>query len=429
MRSAFRRLFLSRSGSMALYATGLMLAATLIVGGVVDYISLITQKQQVQSAADRAALAAAREMQIATKDDERLAVVARLIAKGALDNLDGVEVTARRLESGNAIEVSVTSAPRTFFPGIIGMNAGPVRAQSVAEISGSAVCMIGLEVKTKSTLFMQKKAAITARNCAIYSNSRNKEGITVQGDARITADFICSAGGVKVDKKLALSPAPLTDCPTVNDPLASRPPPSYGSCDFTKYKLPKNTSQPLAPGVYCGGLEIEGTAKLKEGVYVIKDGPLRVKNKGILIGKHVGFFLTGKDALINFEKDTKIELVGPRNGALAGLLFYEDRNVVAADGTTTIELDPEGLPKPKEHRIRSDDARELVGTIYIPRNRLLVDGDKPIASESAYTVIVAREFVLAEGPEIVLNADYEISDVPVPEGVGNNSKKSARLIR
>lgn len=414
---------------MALFASGLMLAAALIIGGVVDYISLITQKQQVQSAADRAALGAAREMQIAVRDDERLAAVAKLIAMPALKNLDGIDISTQRLEGGNAVEVSVTTAPRTFFPGIIGMTAKSISAQAVAEIQGSSVCMIGLEVKTKSTLLMQKKAAITARNCAIYSNSRDKHGITLEGDARVTADFICSAGGIKVDKKSAISPEPLSDCPTVSDPLASRPPPSFGSCNETKFKLGKGKTQTLTPGVYCGGMEIEGAATLKEGVYIIKDGPLRVKKDGVLMGKHVGFFLTGKDALINFEKETKIEISGPRNGPLAGLLFYEDRNVVAADGVTTIELDPESLPKPKEHRIRSDNARELVGTIYIPRNRLLVDGDKPIASESAYTVIVAREFVLAEGPEIVLNANYDISDVPVPAGVGNNSKKSARLVR
>lgn len=422
------RFLKSKSASMALFASGLLLVAVLIIGGIVDYISLVTQAQQVQDAADRAALGAAREMQVAVRDDERLAAVARLIAMPALRNLDGIDIRTHRLDGGGAVEVSVTTAPRTFFPGIIGMNAKPVSAQAIAEIQGSSICMIGLEVKAKSTLCMKKKAAITARNCAIYSNSRDKGGITVEGDARVNADFICSAGGIKLDRKQSLSPEPLTDCPTIRDPLASRPPPSFAGCDFTKHKLGKGKYETLAPGVYCGGLEIEGTATLKEGVFIIKDGPIRVKKSGVLKGKHVGFFLTGKDALINFEKETRIELTGPRNGPLAGLLFYEDRTVLAADGATTIELDPEGLPKPKEHRISSDDARELVGTIYIPRNRLLVDGDKPIASESAYTVIVAREFVLAEGPEIVLNADYELSDVPVPQGVGNNANRAARLV-
>lgn len=414
---------------MALFASGLMLAAALIVGGVVDYASLTLQNSELQAAADNAALGAARELQVATKDGERLTAVATLIAKSNLHNMKGIAVTATPLGKGAGVEVSITAPPRVFFPGIIGMTAKPVSASAVAEIQGSAVCMIGLEVKTDRTLHMQKKAAITARNCAVYSNSKGKGGITLEGDAKVTADFICSAGGVKLDKKLALDPAPLTDCPPLSDPLANRPPPTVGACDYTKFKLAKDKTQSLSPGVYCGGMEIEGTANLGAGVYIIKDGPLKVK-KGELHGKHVGFFLTGKDALINFEKDTVIELSAPRTGPLAGLLFYEDRSTPPADGPAAPhELDPEGLPKPREHRIRSDDARELVGTIYIPRNKLLVDGEKPVASESAYTVIIAREFALAEGPEIVLNADYELTDVPVPEGVGNNSKKSTRLVR
>ena len=415
---------------MALYASGLLLVAILITGGVVDYVSLTMQKSEVQAAADNSALGAVRELQIAENDDDRLAAVATIIAQSNLsDKMTGVVVEAVPVLEGAGVEVTVTADPRVFFPGVIGMTAKPVSASSVAEVLGSPVCMIGLEVKTDRTLYMQKKAAITARNCAIYSNSRGKGGITVEGDAKVTADFICSAGGIKLDKKMALDPAPVTDCPPMSDPLADRPAPTVGSCDFNKFKLAKGATKSLSPGVYCGGMEIEGTANLASGIYIIKDGPLKVKDKGAIKGKNVGFFLTGKDALITFEKDTLIELSGPRAGIMAGLLFYEDRNVIAADKTTVIELDPEGLPKPKEHRIRSDNARELVGTIYIPRNRLLVDGDKPIASESAYTVIIAREFVLAEGPEIVLNTDYALSDVPVPAGVGNNSKSSTRLVK
>jgi hypothetical protein len=413
---------------MVLFASALMLITVLITGGVVDYVSLVMQKAEVQAAADNSALGSVRELQVASDDETRLLAVATVIAQSNLNNMQNVVVNAHTVLEGSGVEVTVTAPPRVFFPGIVGMMAKPVTARAVAEVSGSPVCMIGLEIKTDRTLHMQKKAAITARNCAIYSNSKGKGGITVEGDAKVTADFICSAGGIKLDKKMALDPAPLTDCPPMSDPLASRPPPTVGSCDHNKFKLKKGESQTLAPGVYCGGMEIEGTADLGTGIYIIKDGPLKVKKDGKLRGKNAGFFLTGKDALINFEKETVIELSGPRTGPMAGLLFYEDRNVIAADKTTVIELDPEGLPKPKEHRIRSDNARELVGTIYIPRNRLLVDGDKPIASESAYTVIIAREFALAEGPEIVLNTNYSLSAVPVPAGVGNNSKKSSRLV-
>jgi hypothetical protein len=418
-----------RSGGMALFAAGTMVVAVLVVGGVVDFMSLAMQKHDVQDAADAAALGAVREIQIAMNDGDRLKSVAEAIALANLSTLKDIKVETTA--TGEAtLEVVITAAPRVFFPGVIGMTAKRVSAKAIAEISGSQVCMIGLDPKVKRTLHMQKKAAITAKDCAIYSNSTSPEGIFIEGNANVAADFICSAGGVKVDRKMSLDPAPLVDCPTMSDPLASRPPPSVGACDHKKTKIDKGKTEKLYPGVYCEGIEIRGTVSLAPGVYIIKNGSLKVKDGGVLTGEHAGFFLTGEKTLIEFEKDSTIELSAPRTGPLAGLLFFEDRNVVAADSDKVVAVDEEtGLPKAQEHRIRSDNARELVGTIYIPRNRLLIDGDKPIAAESAYTVIIAREFVLAEGPEVVLNAHYESTDVPVPQGVGNKSDKSARLIR
>lgn len=425
-----RRTGLSKdvSGSMALYAGGLLLVAVLIIGGVIDYMSLSIQRGEVQAAADNAALAAVREFQIAMNDESRTSAIAETIAKANLHNQTVQSVTANPIGQSQ-LEVVVTVAPRVFFPGIIGMTAKAVSASAVAQVSGSPVCMIGLDTKVKRTLDMQKDAAITAKACAVYSNSVSTESIAISDSAKVTADFICAAGGIKLAKKMSLTPAPLEDCPPMSDPLADRPPPSVGSCDETKLKIDKGASATLSPGVYCGGLEIKGTAELASGIYIIKNGSLKVKDGGILTGENVGFFLTGDKALIEFEKDSTIRLSAPRTGPLAGLLFYENRDVEPADDDKTVKVDPEtGLPKAKEHRIRSDNARELVGTIYLPRNKLLIDGDKPIAAESAYTVIIAREFALASGPEVVLNADYTASNIPVPEGVGNKSALNPRLV-
>jgi hypothetical protein len=41
-----------------------------------------------------------------------------------------------------------------------------------------------------------------------------------------------------------------------------------------------------------------------------------------------------------------------------------------------------------------------------------------VADQSAYTVIVSRQLRLSAGPNLVLNANYSSTDVPVPDGVG-----------
>ena len=82
---------------------------------------------------------------------------------------------------------------------------------------------------------------------------------------------------------------------------------------------------------------------------------------------------------------------------------------------------PETDQPVRQYRIISDNARQLLGTIYLPAGRLIIDSKKPVADQSAYTVVVARLVNLYEGPNLILNARYANSDIPVPEGVGPTS--------
>lgn len=130
-------------------------------------------------------------------------------------------------------------------------------------------------------------------------------------------------------------------------------------------------------------------------------------------GEGVGFYLTGLLSTIQFGPDSTISLTAPRTGDMAGRLFFEDRKRLL------------GLP----HRIASNNAHNLVGTIYLPNNTLTIDSKKPIADLSDHTVIIARKFEMKDGPELVLNTDYENSPIPAPEGVGNRSRPIVRLAR
>lgn len=431
LRARHKRFLPNKRGSMTLFAGMLLLVAILVSGGVVDYVSLTMQERDVQNAADRAALGAARELLVGGRTDGRMQEVATAIAETNLANYAEVKVSAQLRQQDGGVEVEVSAKPRVFFPGPIGSNAKRPTATAIADAVGAPVCMIGLDTKVKHTLLMDTRAAITARGCAIYSNSLAMDGVSIEDHAQVDAGFICSAGGVETAKDQSINPKPLTDCPAFDDPLSERPPPSFGKCDFSKLKIKKAKTATLKPGVYCDGLEIDGVeVTLEPGVYVIKDGSLEVGGDGSLLGEGVGFFLTGKDALIDFDKDSTIRLTAPLDGPLAGLLFYEDRKVKPADDGKA-KLNYSTMGKANEHRIKSNDAAVLVGTIYISRNRLLIAGENPIAQKSAYTIIVAREFTLKEGPEMVLNTDYNGSPVPVPMGVGNRATQNqgTRLVQ
>jgi len=97
-----------------------------------------------------------------------------------------------------------------------------------------------------------------------------------------------------------------------------------------------------------------------------------------------------------------IYLTAPKTGLMAGLLIWESKN--AAEN--------------RVHKILSANARELLGTFYLPRGELEVKSGSPIADSSAYTAIIAKRFSMAGSPTLVLNTDYAATDVPTPEGVG-----------
>lgn len=137
------------------------------------------------------------------------------------------------------------------------------------------------------------------------------------------------------------------------------------------------------------------------GEYVIKDGPFIVADTASISGNCVGFYLTGSNARFQFGIDTTISLVAPSNGVMAGLLFHESRD----------------QPTISSHAILSDNARLLLGTIYLPRGDLKIDAKKPVADQSAYTAIVAHTLKLYSGPNLVLNTNYDQTSVPVPDGI------------
>jgi Flp pilus assembly protein TadG len=405
-------------GNMTILMAGVIGVAFFICGSVVDYLSLSNQKNELQGVADRAAVAAAQELIVAKATDARIDSVAVSFVDA---NYPGKqhETDAKIVEKGKAVQVTITSKPQTFFPGPMADKVKEIKVDATAEISGGGyVCMIGLDEKAPSTLKMDDKARVTAENCAIYSNSKNKGSLKLHSLAKVRADLVCVAGGVSGSISAVMPNEPITDCPVLEDPLRDRPEPNVGllKCDhvLTAAITALSGKVKLKPGVYCGGINIlGGDVELESGTYIMNNGTLTVSLGGKLVGKNVGFFLTGALSTIQFGPSSTISLTAPRTGDMAGMLFFEDRDTIFA------------IP----HRIASNNARNLVGTIYIPGNTLTVDSKDPIADQSDYTVIIARKFEMKDGPELVLNTDYESSLVPVPEGVGNKARPIVRLAK
>ena len=419
----------------------------LAAGGTIDYMHLSLQKQRLQSAVDAAALSAARELHLVTTDQNQVQAAVESALKGNLGpDATNLRIKTKLIDDPLSLSVTATQASEVFF--LTDQLSGEISAGAVARVlSGSPLCVLGLDDdKKKAALTLEKNAQLTASNCAVYSNSKNKESIKSEDGAFLKAEFICTAGG-KVGSKGNFEPDPVTDCPQVPDPLAGRAVPPVGSCtenglriglknkakvdeklikkllkkeledESGKEKKAKKGSVTsvsdfdsydvvLKPGVYCGGLLIGSAANVtfEPGVYVMKDGPLYVADFATIEAENVGFYFAGKKSNLYFGPNTTISITAPTDGPMAGLLMFEDRSAA----------------KLRPYAILSDDARVLEGTVYLPQSHLYIDADAPIADKSAYTAIIARRIELYAGPHLVLNSDYDLTDIPVPYGVGNN---------
>jgi hypothetical protein len=452
-----------------------------VVGGAVDYAAMNRSHSQLQNAADSAALAIARQMTVGPVTSAQIPALATAHVLANLGAESGATATGQLEENGLAIRIRASipaKSPLGIIPQFLGSETLDVAslARVTASSAPSKLCILSLGNKLDGGIFMHNNSVISAPECVMHSNSTNRNAVIVQYGSKIQSTLVCARGGIS-NLSGTLQTTLVTDCPEMRDPIATRPEPSSGSaCNHTKYvigetKVDSGSSKAgkgsakvaasvesaavtLNPGIYCNGLTIGGSARvtLNPGVYIIKDGPMIVRGNAEFIGKGVTFLFTGKKSYFRFLDNALVQISAPTGGVSAGMLLWESRNFVVGNsswqrGGCETEVDDDDdddvgpscpgrssrsagnvpIKKANEHHINSDRARELTGTIYLPNGLLLVDSRRPIADQSPFTVLVAQKVDLFDGPNLVLNANYNGSPVPVPAGLGVIGAKEVRL--
>lgn len=438
----------SGGGVMLIFA----LALPLLLGFsamAIEYASLAKRRTELQRAADGGAIAGVNQFKLANAEDSTAVTTAVEMARAQARRTGGqtITVTAEVLGNHAAVQVTVSEQVPLTLGKLLNVTTVDVSVRATAKLAGTTrLCLLALDPIAVGAFHLESSARITAADCSLYSNSRSPAGIRGENRALATALSTCSAGGYSGPSS-SFMPIPATGCPALRDPLVDRQGPEPSSCIVLGLSVdPKKLvdgiddlvygvnvvsgSVTLDPGTYCGGLHVTKGAQvtLRPGIYIMKDGPLVVDKKASLAGTNVGFYFTGARGGLLFDEKSVVSLTAPKDGLLAGLLFFEDRNVLLPvplplppSGKGKAKEPPDGIGSLREYRIISDEARTLLGTIYLPAGRLIIDSKKPIADQSAYTVIIARLINLYDGPNLVLNARYGGTDIPVPKGVGPSS--------
>lgn len=422
-------------GNVALFFA--LLAPVLIgaAGGAVDFQNLRLQRAALQEAADALATRGAREFLLENATELQVEALVRATAGAQYEeSLGAFTLSADAASADKSVTAGLTQAPRRglFLHNLAAFQA-PIAVTATAVARGTSnVCVVALEEQGAGAVRAEASAKLMAAKCSILSNSSSSRGVEASGFSKMKAALICSAGGAQ-GGSYNFEPHALTDCPVFDDPLKDRLEPDVGACDHnnlalgsagqlsglvghtltTVVSLLDGSDEEtligydrfdLSPGVYCGGIKIRADADvhLEPGIYIIKDGVLEVDLGGRLFGKSVALYFTGAGAVFNFKPESIVHLTALEDGIMAGMLMMENR----------------GRASTETYSILSANARTLLGTIYLANGRLHVNSVMPIADASAYTAIVARYLRMSGSPQLTLNTNYSLTDVPVPEGLG-----------
>jgi hypothetical protein len=293
----------------------------------------------------------------------------------------------------------------------LGAAADPLQATATAQLFGSSdVCAVALGTEDGYMLDLNDDARIEAEGCSIYANSTHARAIAVSEKATIEAAHICSAGGARGDRS-AYKPEATTDCPAIDDPLAHKidaiASVRGGNCpDSNDRTYDGNDEVSLTARRICADLTITGDSKVKfgPGVYVVDDAVLTFDGKSEVKGEDVVFVFIGDNSRLVIGGKAKVNLSGRVSGDLAGFLLISE---------------PGDDDEMREFTITSEKVERLVGTIYLPGDYLNILTSQKVASDSAFTVVMARRIKLHGGAELVLNRDYSATDVPKAQGLKN----------
>ena len=406
------RLRRSEQGSIALKFAFAGPAVILLGVGGIDLMAVHTAKARLQSIADAAALAGGPALALAT-DGSAARERADAFVRGQMGEwaeAPTYEASYEILDRGGqrAIRVLLRGHRTSFFANMLPPGGWNFIGDATASTAGlTPLCVLISGSNGAKLLNIKDSSQMKAPACLVHSN----RDILVEG-GNITAasvQAVTTAGG-------SISPSASTGAAPIDDPFADldleRDPALGALCSpmelANRVKVSSGVHYVQA-GRHCGGIEAYGAARvvLAPGEHFFLQGALVVKEDARLEGQDVVLFF---DTMSKFDFTDRalVSLDGRKTGPYAGIVMGAMRD------------------NRQDFVISADHVESLLGVIYVPSARLIVDGDADVARDSAWTVIVAKEMQMKGAPSLFINANYDATDVPVPAGVG--PRGGARLI-
>ncbi len=379
MRKLSLKKFNRNEEGQALVLICVGLTMLLMMAGLgVDVGYLHYQKDQMQKAADSAALAGAEAYSNNDgKANSKLAAQADATVNGFTDGSNGISVTVNIPPAtpgdpyngkNGYVEVIVAQARPTFFMKAGGWGGTNVSSRAVAAVAASASgCIWALDPSSSETFRVNGNVSITS-SCGIYVDSNDSDALHINGNSGYVNAGTAGAGigvvgpsggggwspGGPYCAGSGFCPSPV-NIPTFTDPLAKvSPPPTPTACGLPSNLIQGNTYN---PGVYCNGLiSITGNGAyvFKPGLYTLCNGGMKIGGNAKVTGTGVTIYNTGNVpgvcngnnyAPVSLKGTSGTSLSAPTSGSgcdstgCAGILVFQDRAYISTKNNDASSID------------------------------------------------------------------------------------------
>lgn len=370
-------------GVVHIWVALLLMVFVGFVGLAIDTLFVALTAQQLQVAADAAALAGAQFVRI-DQDDARLAAVEIALANsaggGSVELLPDEDVTIGRYdrETGtfeptdttpNAVRVTARRDSGSAA-GPLALLFGPAFGVDTANVARTAIAMsqspynpalIVLHPTASSALNLHgNPELVLTGGGGVHVNSLSSTAVDVGGTkAFIRAERVDVTGNVTARSRPRISGQLNVGVAPIVDPLLTLPEPLWLSMPNRGTVSSGSTNLTLQPGYYPGGITLTQSARvvMSPGVYALDGVGLRVNNSARLTGNGVMLYIldttpaNGTLSCLVLQSTGTLQLTAPTSGVYAGVGLFQSRT-----NTNTATL--------------KADASLLGGTYYFPSNHV-----------------------------------------------------------
>ncbi len=254
------------------------------------------------------------------------------------------------------------------------------------EGSGRGTCVMALAGNGKLSVGFARDLTVSLPACDLYNASRDANSTELAGGATLTARNIFLSGTYKLAPGAIMSASGslATHASSAGNPYAHLTIPSYSGCLRINYKLERQKTETLGPGVYCGGIEVAGgaTLNLAPGGYILDQGNFAVSGSATVRGTGVTIILTSRNGsnygTVDIRGSSTIAISAPVDGAAGGIpgvaIWIDERAPVAGailEGGIT---------------------QNVNGVLYLPGRRVRYSGGSPSGIRCSQLVALTVAF-------------------------------------